>query len=89
MSRSGAARGSVVRQLIGVLQEIGGCRRPCGTGSLDPDIGDLPQGNVLIEDGRIAAMEREITADAEVIDMTGRIVVPGCAPVPPWGRGPC
>ncbi|GGN58980.1 TRZ/ATZ family hydrolase [Streptomyces albiflavescens] len=45
--------------------------------SMDPDIGDLPRGDVFIEDGKIAAVEREITADAEVLDMTGRIVVPG------------
>ncbi|MFI6488802.1 amidohydrolase family protein [Streptomyces sp. NPDC050564] len=45
--------------------------------SMDPGIGDLPRGDVLIEDGKIAAVEREIAADAEVLDMTGRIVVPG------------
>ncbi|WP_367319445.1 amidohydrolase family protein [Streptomyces sp. HUAS ZL42] len=45
--------------------------------SMDPDIGDLPQGDVLIEDGRIAAVQPEISADAEVLDMTGRIVIPG------------
>ncbi|MCL8012124.1 amidohydrolase family protein [Streptomyces sp. AS02] len=45
--------------------------------SMDPDIGELPQGDVLIEDGRITAVEREISADAEVLDMTGRIVIPG------------
>ncbi|MEU0410613.1 amidohydrolase family protein [Streptomyces griseorubiginosus] len=45
--------------------------------SMDPDIGDLPRGDVLIEDGRIAAVDREISADAEVLDMTGRIVIPG------------
>ncbi|WP_020116651.1 amidohydrolase family protein [Streptomyces canus] len=45
--------------------------------SMDPDIGDLPRGDVLIEDGRIAAVDREIGADAEVLDMTGRIVIPG------------
>lgn len=45
--------------------------------SMDPDIGELPQGDVLIEDGRIAAVEREIGADAEVLDMAGRIVIPG------------
>ncbi|MFB6932892.1 amidohydrolase family protein [Streptomyces chartreusis] len=45
--------------------------------SMDPDIGDLPQGDVLIEDGRIAAVRPDISADAEVLDMTGRIVVPG------------
>ncbi|MFJ4282575.1 amidohydrolase family protein [Streptomyces massasporeus] len=45
--------------------------------SMDPDIGDLPQGDVLIEDGRITAVEPEIGADAEVLDMTGHIVIPG------------
>ncbi|MFJ6386210.1 amidohydrolase family protein [Streptomyces sp. NPDC091972] len=45
--------------------------------SMDPGIGDLPRGDVLIEDGRIAAVDREINADAEVLDMTGRIVIPG------------
>ncbi|WP_329268257.1 amidohydrolase family protein [Streptomyces sp. NBC_01451] len=45
--------------------------------SMDPDIGELPRGDVLIEDGRITAVEREIGADAEVLDMAGRIVIPG------------
>ncbi|MGN9758454.1 amidohydrolase family protein [Streptomyces sp. SD31] len=45
--------------------------------SMDPAIGDLPHGDVLIEDGTIAAVDREISADAEVLDMTGRIVIPG------------
>ncbi|MFD5945419.1 amidohydrolase family protein [Streptomyces collinus] len=45
--------------------------------SMDPDIGDLPQGDVLVEDGRIAAVEPEISADAEVLDMSGHIVIPG------------
>ncbi|MFJ8538291.1 amidohydrolase family protein [Streptomyces sp. NPDC093591] len=45
--------------------------------SMDPAIGELPQGDVLIEDGTIAAVDREISADAEVLDMTGRIVIPG------------
>jgi cytosine/adenosine deaminase-related metal-dependent hydrolase len=44
---------------------------------MDPDIGDLPQGDVLIEDGKITAVQPEISADAEVLDMTGRIVIPG------------
>ncbi|MGP4048938.1 amidohydrolase family protein [Streptomyces sp. 2A115] len=45
--------------------------------SMDPAIGDLPHGDILIEDGKIAAVDREISADAEVLDMTGRIVIPG------------
>jgi cytosine/adenosine deaminase-related metal-dependent hydrolase len=45
--------------------------------SMDPDIGDLEKGDVLIEDGRIAAIQPSIEADAEVIDASGRIVIPG------------
>ncbi|MFE5812083.1 amidohydrolase family protein [Streptomyces sp. NPDC056479] len=45
--------------------------------SMDPGIGDLSQGDVLIEDGKITAVEREIGADADVLDMSGRIVIPG------------
>ena len=36
---------------------------------MDPDIGELPQGDVLIEDGKIVAVDAEISADAEVLDM--------------------
>ena len=39
--------------------------------SMDPQIGDLTRGDVLIEDDRIAAVQPEINADAEVIDATG------------------
>ncbi|WDV55925.1 amidohydrolase family protein [Streptomyces coeruleorubidus] len=45
--------------------------------SMDPAVGDLPQGDVLVEDGRIVDVRPEISADAEVLDMTGRIVIPG------------
>jgi len=45
--------------------------------SMDPAVGDLPGGDILIEDGRIAAVAPDISADAEVLDMTGRILVPG------------
>ncbi|MCT9078333.1 amidohydrolase family protein [Streptomyces fulvoviolaceus] len=45
--------------------------------SMDPAVGDLPRGDVLIEDGKIAAVRPDIEADAEVLDMTGRIVIPG------------
>ncbi|MEV6587406.1 amidohydrolase family protein [Streptomyces acidicola] len=47
--------------------------------TMDPAVGDLPQGDVLIEDGKITAVEQRIDADvdAEVLDMTGRIVIPG------------
>lgn len=45
--------------------------------SMDPQVGDLNTGDVLIEDDRIAAVQPEINADAEVIDATGFIVIPG------------
>lgn len=45
--------------------------------SVDPQIGDLPTGDVLIEDDRIAGVEASIDADAEVVDCTGRILIPG------------
>jgi cytosine/adenosine deaminase-related metal-dependent hydrolase len=46
--------------------------------SIDPAIGEIPNGDVLIEDGRIAAVGRAIdAADAELIDATDRIVMPG------------
>jgi 5-methylthioadenosine/S-adenosylhomocysteine deaminase len=46
--------------------------------TLDPAFGDLPRGDVLIDDGRIAAIAPSIdAADAERIDATGNIVIPG------------
>src|ERR1700736_5513465 len=46
--------------------------------SLDPAVGDLARGDVLITDGVITAgAERIDAADAEVIDATDRIVLPG------------
>jgi 5-methylthioadenosine/S-adenosylhomocysteine deaminase len=45
--------------------------------SVDPSIGDLPRGDVLIEDDTIVAVQPEISADAETIDATGFIVIPG------------
>jgi len=46
--------------------------------SLDPAVGDLARGDLLIEDGVIAAVAERIDApDAEVIDATDRIVMPG------------
>jgi cytosine/adenosine deaminase-related metal-dependent hydrolase len=44
--------------------------------SMDPQIGDLT-GDVLIEDDKIVAVEPDISADAEVIDAAGDIVIPG------------
>jgi cytosine/adenosine deaminase-related metal-dependent hydrolase len=45
--------------------------------SMDPTIGDLPRGDVLIEDGAIAAVRPDLSTDAEVIDADGFIVIPG------------
>jgi 5-methylthioadenosine/S-adenosylhomocysteine deaminase len=44
--------------------------------SMDREIGDLV-GDVLIENDRITAVAPEISADAEVVDATGMIVIPG------------
>ncbi|MGO8920675.1 MAG: amidohydrolase family protein [Stellaceae bacterium] len=46
--------------------------------TLDERVPDLRRGDVLIEGGRIAAVAPEIAADdAEIIDATDRIVMPG------------
>ncbi|WP_200531047.1 amidohydrolase family protein [Halorubrum sp. LN27] len=46
--------------------------------SLDPDIGDLEEADVLIEDGEIVEVGHGLsTENAEVIDASGQIVVPG------------
>ena len=44
--------------------------------SMDPQIGDLT-GDVLVEDDKIVAVEPNISADAEVIDASDCIVIPG------------
>ncbi|MFD7324260.1 amidohydrolase family protein [Streptomyces sp. NPDC059875] len=46
--------------------------------SMDPAIGDLTRGDVLVENGKIVKVAERIAApDAEVIDATDRIVMPG------------
>ncbi|MGW1727498.1 amidohydrolase family protein [Streptomyces sp. NPDC002306] len=46
--------------------------------SMDPAVGDLDRGDVLIEDGVIVEVAERVDApDAEVIDATDRIVMPG------------
>jgi 5-methylthioadenosine/S-adenosylhomocysteine deaminase len=47
--------------------------------SLDPAVGDFATGDVLIENGRIAAVQPEVAAadDMAVVDAANRIVVPG------------
>ncbi|MEK8174216.1 amidohydrolase family protein [Streptomyces sp. M19] len=46
--------------------------------SMDPVVGDLPQGDLLIEDGRIIEVAPTVAAaDAQVVDAHGKIVAPG------------
>ena len=48
--------------------------------TVDPDLGDLPVGDVLATDGVITAVGTDLrpaTADAEIIDAAGRLVIPG------------
>src|SRR3712207_4134988 len=46
--------------------------------SMDPDIGDIPGGDVLIEGEDIAAVAPSIDAsDSEVVDASGAIIIPG------------
>jgi cytosine/adenosine deaminase-related metal-dependent hydrolase len=48
--------------------------------SFDPAIGDLPGGDVLLRDGRIAAVGRDLAASTPgvpVLDARGRLVLPG------------
>ncbi len=46
--------------------------------SMDPGIGDLPAGDILLENDRILAVERKLDApDAEILDASGMIVIPG------------
>ncbi len=45
--------------------------------TMDPGIGDLTPGDVLIEGETIAQVGPSIDADAEVVDVTGHVVIPG------------
>ena len=47
--------------------------------SMDPTVGDLDSGDVLIEDDRIVMVGKNLDAgeNAEIIDVTGQIVLPG------------
>jgi cytosine/adenosine deaminase-related metal-dependent hydrolase len=47
--------------------------------TMDPQLGELPQGDVLVENGRIAAIAPRLDAPdgAETIDAAGMIVMPG------------
>ena len=43
--------------------------------SMDPKVGDIPKGDVLIEGDKIAQVAPNIQADAQVIDVTGDVVM--------------
>lgn len=46
--------------------------------TMDPALGDLPSGDVLVEDGVITAVAPSLpVTDAEVIDASGHLVLPG------------
>lgn len=45
--------------------------------SMDDEIGELPEGDILIEDGRITQIAEDIENQGEIIDATGTIIVPG------------
>jgi cytosine/adenosine deaminase-related metal-dependent hydrolase len=45
--------------------------------SMDPAVGDLPNADVLVEDDHIVAVGPNLSADADVIDASGFIVIPG------------
>jgi 5-methylthioadenosine/S-adenosylhomocysteine deaminase len=44
---------------------------------MDPEVGDLPSGDVLIDGDTIATVAPHVDADAEVLDVSGQIVIPG------------
>ena len=46
--------------------------------TMDPEAGDIFGGDVLVEGEQIAAVGRDLeVGDAEVVDATGSIVIPG------------
>ena len=45
--------------------------------TVDPELGDIAGGDVLIEGDTIAQVGKDLSADAEVIDVTGDLVIPG------------
>lgn len=51
--------------------------RGASVATVDPLLGDLPRADILIEDGVILAVERDISADAHVIDASSMIAIPG------------
>jgi 5-methylthioadenosine/S-adenosylhomocysteine deaminase len=45
--------------------------------TVDAELGDIPSGDVLIEGDTIVEVGKDLHADAEVIDVTGDVVIPG------------
>ncbi|MGZ5301021.1 MAG: amidohydrolase family protein [Actinomycetota bacterium] len=45
--------------------------------TVDPQLGDVPGGDVLIEGDTIVDVGKDLSADAQVIDVSGNIVIPG------------
>ena len=45
--------------------------------TVDPQLGDIEGGDVLIEGDTIVQVGKDLSADAEVIDCSGSVVIPG------------
>jgi cytosine/adenosine deaminase-related metal-dependent hydrolase len=45
--------------------------------TVDKVLGDIPRGDILIEDDKIVAIDSEISVDAQVIDASSMIAMPG------------
>lgn len=80
----GAARAPVHGKSIDLVHALngrGGERRFILRGAcivtLDPQVGDLATGDILIEGSRIAAIAPVVDADAEIVDAAGMIACPG------------
>ena len=80
---AGGGRGALSRHRCpasqGERHELAAAFDPQRLRRLDgPRIGDIPNGDVLVEDGKIVEVGRGLeVADAEEIDATGMIVMPG------------
>ena len=80
-------RGFMASAAVGVAASLHGTPAAAQSGrtllkggcvlSLDPKVGDFDTADVLIEGGKIAAVQPNITATAQVIDAANMIVMPG------------
>jgi len=82
LAAAGAFAGRAAAQGDPELARVQGARRILIRGgvvlTLDRAIGDFAKADVLVEDGRIAAVRPDIAAgDAAVVDAANRIVMPG------------